>query len=269
MIPVPQTPDCHKPQHPPRPLAPQPGSTPASRLRDVATAAAQATLAVQVQVDAHVFQEAEQPVARTASGKARAAPVKKTAMFEIGDRVFAKYGGIRGTDYYDGTVTAVHDEGASYEIEYDDGDTDERLPARFVQPVRARRTADAEGGADGAGSSSASLRDAAAEEEQGEHTSVNDEADDSGGECSDGERAGALQEPETSVEQKRKLFQDDILDLQNEIRMREAQLTIAQERVERLRLGVDEAVGQAGVRAATKDLRLASTQLTSDRAVRA
>ena len=71
------------------------------------------------------------------------------------------------------------------------------------------------------------------------------------------------------MEQKRKLFQDDILDLQNEIRMREAQLTMAQERVERLRLVVDEAVGQAGVRAATKALRLASTQLTSDRAVRA
>ena len=85
----------------------------------------------------------------------------------------------------------------------------------------------------------------------------------------DGERARALQEPKASLEQTQKLFQDDIVYLQNEIRAREAQLTMAQERLDVRRLAVDKAVGQAGVRAATKDLRLASTQLTSDRAVRA
>lgn len=56
--------------------------------------------------------------------------------FRVGDRIEAKYRG-RAKRYYKGEISAVYPDGGtfSYDIKYDDGDKDKRLPSEFVRKL--------------------------------------------------------------------------------------------------------------------------------------
>ncbi|KAJ1457160.1 hypothetical protein M885DRAFT_563219 [Pelagophyceae sp. CCMP2097] len=72
---------------------------------------------------------ASQPDAATALPMNRDAGV--LPRLHVGDRVEAQFG--RGDIAFQGCVAKVCDGGRSYDVEYDDGDVEMRLPARFVR----------------------------------------------------------------------------------------------------------------------------------------
>lgn len=55
-------------------------------------------------------------------------------MFQSGDRVRARYKG-KGKRWYKGTIVRVRDD-STYDIDYDDGDTDHALPVKFIRRMR-------------------------------------------------------------------------------------------------------------------------------------
>ena len=83
--------------------------------------------------------------------------------FALGQRVFCKYGG--GSDFYPGAIAAVHKADSSYDVIYDDGDTDDGVAAhRLVDESAgmAQGLGEEEEGSGGAGTT-AMLSGAAAE----------------------------------------------------------------------------------------------------------
>lgn len=59
--------------------------------------------------------------------------------FQVGDRIEAKYRG-RAKRYYKGEISAVYPDGVTfiYDIKYDDGDRDCRLPSEFVRKLASK-----------------------------------------------------------------------------------------------------------------------------------
>jgi hypothetical protein len=54
---------------------------------------------------------------------------------KVGDRIQGKYQGqIGGRNWYDGVVTAVHEDGTC-DLHYDDGDHEERVAPRFIKVI--------------------------------------------------------------------------------------------------------------------------------------
>jgi hypothetical protein len=69
---------------------------------------------------------------RQAGEKRRLPPSEKP---KLGDRVRGKYQGqIGGRNWYDGVVTAVHEDGTC-NLHYDDGDYEERVAPRFIRVI--------------------------------------------------------------------------------------------------------------------------------------
>ncbi|KOO30675.1 hypothetical protein Ctob_004978 [Chrysochromulina tobinii] len=65
-----------------------------------------------------------------ARNEGRLPPSKKP---KLGDRVRGKYQGqIGGRNWFDGVVTAVHEDGTC-DLQYDDGDYEERVAPRFIK----------------------------------------------------------------------------------------------------------------------------------------
>ena len=56
--------------------------------------------------------------------------------FQRGDRVRARYKG-KGKRWYKGTIVRVRDD-STYDIDYDDGDTDQALPVKFIRMMRKK-----------------------------------------------------------------------------------------------------------------------------------
>jgi len=78
---------------------------------------------------------------RQARNEGRLPPSKKPM---LGDRVRGKYQGqIGGRNWFDGVVTAVHEDG-SCDLHYDDGDCEERVAPRFIKAIAEDETLDRE-----------------------------------------------------------------------------------------------------------------------------
>ena len=78
---------------------------------------------------------------RQARNEGRLPPSKKPM---LGDRVRGKYQGqIGGRNWYDGVVTAVHEDGTC-DLHYDDGDCEERVAPRFIKAIAEDETLDRE-----------------------------------------------------------------------------------------------------------------------------
>ena len=58
------------------------------------------------------------------------------SVFQSGDRVRARYKG-KGKRWYKGTIVGVLDD-STYDIDYDDGDTDYALPVKFIRRMRKK-----------------------------------------------------------------------------------------------------------------------------------
>ena len=65
--------------------------------------------------------------------RASAAGAATTAEFAVGARVEARYGG--EAEWFAGTITAIMD--GTYDIVYEDGDTEEGVPPELVRMVPA------------------------------------------------------------------------------------------------------------------------------------
>ena len=66
------------------------------------------------------------------AAKSRRSAADEKALFEIGERIEAKYKG-RGKIYYPGTIINVHPLGNRYDIDYDDSDQDRGLSVVFIR----------------------------------------------------------------------------------------------------------------------------------------
>jgi hypothetical protein len=78
---------------------------------------------------------------RQARNEGRLPPSKKPI---LGDRVRGKYQGqIGGRNWFDGVVTAVHEDGTC-DLHYDDGDCEERVAPRFIKAIAEDETLDRE-----------------------------------------------------------------------------------------------------------------------------
>eukprot|EP00900_Chrysochromulina_parva_P011624 jgi/Chrpa1/20462/Chrysochromulina_OHIO_Genome00003074-RA len=63
---------------------------------------------------------------------------------KLGDRVRGKYQGqIGGHNWFDGVVTAVHEDGTC-DLHYDDGDHEERVAPRFIKTIAKEETEELE-----------------------------------------------------------------------------------------------------------------------------
>jgi hypothetical protein len=63
---------------------------------------------------------------------------------EVGDRIQGKYQGqIGGRNWFDGVVTAVHEDGTC-DLHYDDGDHEERVAPRFIKTIAKEETEELE-----------------------------------------------------------------------------------------------------------------------------
>ena len=58
------------------------------------------------------------------------------SVFQSGDRVRARYNG-KGKRWYKGTIVGVLDD-STYDIDYDDGDSDHALPVKFIRRMRKK-----------------------------------------------------------------------------------------------------------------------------------
>jgi len=76
-----------------------------------------------------------------ARNEGRLPPSKKP---KLGDRVRGKYQGqIGGRNWFDGVVTAVHEDGTC-DLQYDDGDYEERVAPRFIKVIAEAETEERE-----------------------------------------------------------------------------------------------------------------------------
>jgi len=51
----------------------------------------------------------------------------------VSDRVISQFGG--GEEWYNGVVTAVHEDDGSFDVAYDDGDKEDRKPRSQLAPA--------------------------------------------------------------------------------------------------------------------------------------
>jgi len=65
---------------------------------------------------------------------ARFRPSRPDRAYEVGEQVEGCYEGHLGfTEWFEGSISAVRGNG-TYDIEYDDGDKEERVPTKFIRP---------------------------------------------------------------------------------------------------------------------------------------